>query len=128
MSIMNEDNLFLEENYLEEGFWSQWFKGHDDDLLDKYRGELKDKIKTESDRRKALEEIDDAIDNSNRVITNSDFKDWAVGLGLNLVPFVGMWTGLARVVMRLSDSDKRKAFREALHKARHEITSLKLKD
>lgn len=129
--ILTEDNFFLEtqetEQALTEGFWTQWFKGHDDELLQQLRSELAAGIKTEYDRQKALEKIDSAIDNSNRTFyTGSDASHWFADLGL---AFLGGAIGvLVKLIVRLSNSDQRKAFRETLHKIRAEIVALKIKD
>lgn len=91
------------------------------------RAELASGIKTEYDRKQALEKIDSAIDNSNRTYyTGSDAAHWFADLGL---AFLGGVVGvLVKLIVRLSNSDQRKAFRETLHKIRAEIVALKLKD
>lgn len=129
--ILTEDNFFLEtsqdeEQALTEGFWTQWFKGHDDELLQQLRSELAAGIKTEYDRKQALEKIDSAIDNSNRTFyTGSDAAHWFADLGL---AFLGGAIGvLVKLIVRLSNTDQRKAFRETLHKIRAEIVALKIK-
>jgi thiamine pyrophosphate-dependent acetolactate synthase large subunit-like protein len=110
---------------LHEGFWKQWFSGHDDDQLKDFRKKLRDKIKTEDDRRKLLDEIDDAIDNASRIVTDNNVSRWFTTAGLfMLVSFLP----LVKMITRLSNADQRKAFRESLHKLRSEVVALKLKD
>jgi thiamine pyrophosphate-dependent acetolactate synthase large subunit-like protein len=110
---------------LHEGFWKQWFSGHDDDQLKEFREKLQGKIKTEDDRRKLLDEIDDAIDNASRIVTDNNVNRWFTTAGLfMLVSFLP----LVKMITRLSNADQRKAFRESLHKLRSEVVALKLKD
>ena len=126
--ILYEDNFFLvaEQAPLNEGFWSQWFTGHDDEKLIEMRGALAQHIKTEHDRQKALEKIDDAIDNATRVWqTGSNPQHFLADVGLSFL--TGPFSIIIKGIVRLSTSDQRKAFRESLHKIRAEIVALKLK-
>ena len=110
---------------LHEGFWKQWFSGHDDDQLKDFREKLQGKIKTEGDRKKLLDEIDDAIDNANRIVTDNNVSRWFTTAGLSMLFSI---IPLAKMIARLSNADQRKAFRESLHKLRSEVVALKLKD
>ena len=110
---------------LHEGFWKQWFSGHDDDQLKEFREKLKGKIKTEGDRKKLLDEIDDAIDNANRIVTDNNVSRWFTTAGLSMLISI---IPLVKMIARLSNADQRKAFRESLHKLRSEVVALKLKD
>jgi thiamine pyrophosphate-dependent acetolactate synthase large subunit-like protein len=110
---------------LHEGFWKQWFNGHDDDQLKEFRKKLKDKIKTEGDRTRLLDEIDDAIDNANRIVTDNNVSRWFTTAGLAMLTSI---LPLVKMIVRLSNADQRKAFRESLHKLRSEVVALKLKD
>jgi hypothetical protein len=79
----------------------------------------------EDDRRKLLDEIDDAIDNASRIVTDNNVNRWFTTAGLfMLVSFLP----LVKMITRLSNADQRKAFRESLHKLRSEVVALKLKD
>ena len=110
---------------LHEGFWKQWFSGHDDDQLKDFREKLQGKIKTEGDRKKLLDEIDDAIDNANRIVTDNNVSRWFTTAGLAMLTSI---LPLVKMIARLSNADQRKAFRESLHKLRSEVVALKLKD
>ena len=101
-----------------------WLTGKDDALIEDFRKRIASKIKTEADRQKLLDEIDDAIDNSNRILTTHDIKN---ALGSMLVNVFSM--GFAywlRVAVRFSNADKRKSFRETLHLLRSEVKNLKI--
>jgi thiamine pyrophosphate-dependent acetolactate synthase large subunit-like protein len=111
---------------LHEGFWKQWFSGHDDDQLKDFRKKLQGKIKTEGDRKKLLDEIDDAIDNANRIVTDNNVSRWFTTAGLTML--ISIIPLLVKMIPRLSNADQRKAFRESLHKLRSEVVALKLKD
>ena len=110
---------------LHEGFWKQWFSGHDDEQLQEFRDKLKAKVKTEGDRKKLLDEIDDAIDNANRIVTDNNVGRWFTTAGLSMLVSI---IPLVKMIARLSNADQRKAFRESLHKLRSEVVALKLKD
>ena len=110
---------------LHEGFWKQWFSGHDDEQLKEFREKLQGKIKTEGDRKKLLDEIDDAIDNANRIVTDNNVSRWFTTAGLSMLFSI---IPLGKMIARLSNADQRKAFRESLHKLRSEVVALKLKD
>lgn len=110
---------------LHEGFWKQWFSGHDDAQLQEFRDKLKAKVKTEGDRKKLLDEIDDAIDNANRIVTDNNVGRWFATAGLSMLVAI---IPLVKMITRLSNADQRKAFRESLHKLRSEVVALKLKD
>ena len=110
---------------LHEGFWKQWFSGHDDEQLKEFREKLQGKIKTEGDRKKLLDEIDDAIDNANRIVTDNNVSRWFTTAGLSMLISI---IPLVKMIARLSNADQRKAFRESLHKLRSEVVALKLKD
>jgi thiamine pyrophosphate-dependent acetolactate synthase large subunit-like protein len=110
---------------LHEGFWKQWFSGHDDEQLKEFREKLQGKIKTEDDRKKLLDEIDDAIDNANRIVTDNNVSRWFTTAGLTMLISI---IPLVKMITRLSNADQRKAFRESLHKLRSEVVALKLKD
>jgi thiamine pyrophosphate-dependent acetolactate synthase large subunit-like protein len=110
---------------LHEGFWKQWFSGHDDEQLKEFREKLQGKIKTEGDRKKLLDEIDDAIDNANRIVTDNNVSRWFTTAGLTMLISI---IPLVKMITRLSNADQRKAFRESLHKLRSEVVALKLKD
>ena len=110
---------------LHEGFWKQWFSGHDDEQLKEFREKLQGKIKTEDDRKKLLDEIDDAIDNANRITGDNNVRRWFTTVGLTMLTGI---IPLVKLIARLSNADQRKAFRESLHKLRSEVVALKLKD
>ena len=110
---------------LHEGFWKQWFSGHDDEQLKEFREKLQGKIKTEGDRKKLLDEIDDAIDNANRTVADNNVRRWFTTAGLTML--IGI-IPLVKMIARLSNADQRKAFRESLYKLRSEVVALKLKD
>ena len=110
---------------LHEGFWKQWFSGHDDEQLKEFRERLQDKIKTEDDRKKLLDEIDDAIDNTSRILADNNVSRWFTTAGLTM--FISI-IPLVKMIARLSSADQRKAFRESLYKLRSEVVALKLKD
>ena len=110
---------------LHEGFWKQWFSGHDDDQLKDFREKLQGKIKTEDDRKKLLDEIDDAIDNASRIMADNNVSRWFTTVGLTMLIAI---IPLVKMIARLSNADQRKAFRESLHKLRSEVVALKLKD
>ena len=110
---------------LHEGFWKQWFSGHDDEQLKEFRERLQDKIKTEDDRKKLLDEIDDAIDNANRTMGDNNVRRWFTTAGLAMLTAI---LPLVKLIARLSNADQRKAFRESLYKLRSEVVALKLKD
>ena len=110
---------------LHEGFWKQWFSGHDDEQLKEFREKLQDKIKTEDDRKKLLDEIDDAIDNTSRILGDSNVRRWFTTAGLSMLFSI---LPLVKMIVRLSNADQRKAFRESLYKLRSEVVALKLKD
>ena len=110
---------------LHEGFWKQWFSGHDDEQLKEFREKLQGKIKTEDDRKKLLDEIDDAIDNANRIVTDNNVSRWFTTAGLTMLISI---IPLVKMIARLSNADQRKAFRESLYKLRSEVVALKLKD
>ena len=110
---------------LHEGFWKQWFSGHDDEQLKEFREKLQGKIKTEDDRKKLLGEIDDAIDNASRTMADNNVSRWFTTAGLSI--FIAI-IPLVKLIARLSNADKRKAFRESLYKLRSEVVALKLKD
>ena len=110
---------------LHEGFWKQWFSGHDDEQLKEFREKLQGKIKTEDDRKKLLDEIDDAIDNANRTMGDNNVRRWFTTAGLAMLTAI---LPLVKMIVRLSNADQRKAFRESLYKLRSEVVALKLKD
>ena len=110
---------------LHEGFWKQWFSGHDDEQLKEFREKLQGKIKTEGDRKKLLDEIDDAIDNANRTVADNNVRRWFTTAGLTMLISI---IPLVKMIARLSNADQRKAFRESLYKLRSEVVALKLKD
>ena len=110
---------------LHEGFWKQWFSGHDDDQLKDFREKLQGKIKTEGDRKKLLDEIDDAIDNANRITGDNNVRRWFTTVGLTMLTGI---IPLVKLIARLSNADQRKAFRESLYKLRSEVVALKLED
>ena len=110
---------------LHEGFWKQWFSGHDDEQLKEFREKLQGKIKTEDDRKKLLDEIDDAIDNASRTVADNNVRRWFTTAGLSMLISI---IPLVKMIARLSNADQRKAFRESLHKLRSEVVALKLKD
>ena len=110
---------------LHEGFWKQWFSGHDDDQLKDFREKLQGKIKTEDDRKKLLDEIDDAIDNASRIAADNNVSRWFTTAGLTMLISI---IPLVKMIARLSNANQRKAFRESLHKLRSEVVALKLKD
>ena len=110
---------------LHEGFWKQWFSGHDDEQLKEFREKLQGKIKTEDDRKKLLDEIDDAIDNTSRILGDSNVRRWLTTVGLTMLFSI---IPLMKLIARLSNADQRKAFRESLHKLRSEVVALKLED
>ena len=110
---------------LHEGFWKQWFSGHDDEQLKEFREKQQGKIKTEDDRKKLLDEIDDAIDNANRTMGDNNVRRWFTTAGLAMLTAI---LPLVKMIVRLSNADQRKAFRESLYKLRSEVVALKLKD
>ena len=72
-----------------------------------------------------LDEIDDAIDNANRIVTDNNVSRWFTTAGLSMLISI---IPLVKMIARLSNADQRKAFRESLHKLRSEVVALKLKD
>ena len=117
--------VMVKAEALHEGFWKQWFSGHDDEQLKEFREKLQGKIKTEDDRKKLLDEIDDAIDNANRITGDNNVRRWFTTVGLTMLTGI---IPLVKLIARLSNADQRKAFRESLYKLRSEVVALKLKD
>ena len=109
---------------LSEGFLEKYFSGTDDDLETKIRAGLAKGIKTESDRKKMLDKIDDAIDNSNRIVSPTDFTQYIVTFLSAL--FAGPLLVIVRAIVRRNSTDQRKAFREIMYKLRTEVKALKL--
>lgn len=126
MNLLDVDLIIETDLSLSEGWFQQWMTGADGDTRRELI-RLKDDIRTEGDRREALAAVEQAIDNSNRVLTNSDWKDWALSAGLGLLPVVGAVANIARVIARAVGSDDRQRFRDAMMELHTEIRQMKLK-
>ena len=124
--LYGEDDLFGEdgsegEEQLSEGVLSSFFAGTDDDNLKKLQKQLKDGI-TAREQEKMLDEIDEMIDNSNRIFTSSSFGKAIADLGL-----FGLTSGLGyviKVVYRAVNGD-RESFRDACFDLRNMVKAAK---
>ena len=112
-------------NTLTEGVFGRWATGIDEDEMQRIADQVKRGITSESERKAALENIDSLIDNSNRVLTTSDFTQFIITFAAG--SFTSGISTIVRTVMRLSTSERRKAFRESLYALRAEIVAMKLK-
>lgn len=125
ININETVDFLLEEEVLEEGWFESFFTGKDRDQLDKLKA-IKSGITTNHQKETALKEIDEMIDNSNRIITNHSFTDWLADIGLSIVT-AGL-SSFVRVIMRATNGGDRKRFKEALYKLRGEIATIKVKE
>ena len=112
---------------LHEGWFRQWFTGADDETREKLT-RLKSQIRTEKEREEALDAIETVSDNSNRVFTFSNWKDFATSVGFNLVPVFGQIVQFSRVIMRAAGERDRQKFRQAMMDLHAEIKNMKLKE
>jgi hypothetical protein len=123
---MHNVNKLVEElttfSTINESWWDRYFKGHDTDSIIEITDTMKNKIHTEDDKKKAIEEIDELIDNSNRVFTPSSFPTFVADLGLSFTP-----APLIKLIVRLGSSEERSKYKEALLKIRSQIQSMKVK-
>lgn len=103
---------------LEEGFVDQLFTGMDDDAKAKIEKNLADGIKSESDRKRILNKLDDMIDDSNRQWTFSNFKSAL----LSVLPL----GAIIYLISRLSNKSDAKEFRETLYDLRSLVKAAKL--
>lgn len=110
------------EQPLQEGFFSKYFTGTDDDSLDELKAQLKVGYPSERAKQKALDEVDELIDNSNRVFTPANIKAALV----QMLPFAGTGSVIGRIVSACNGDSKR--FREALHDIRPLIKAAKIKE
>ena len=126
--LYGEDDLFGEdgsegEEQLSEGMLSSFFAGTDDDTLKDIQSNLKKGISSR-EKEKMLDELDEMIDNSNRVMSPSSFTQFLGDIGLiGLTGGLGYW---AKVIYRLSNGDRKK-FREACMDLRAEVKAAKVK-
>lgn len=115
-------NHDIELETLSEGVLKRFFMGTDREALVQLKAAAKKKTISKAKKRKLLAEIDDSIDNSNRVFTPSNFKHALGELGLNAV-FGGMPL-LVKVFTRMLSSGDRHAYRESLYTLRGIIKSM----
>jgi hypothetical protein len=109
------------ETPLQEGFLAQFFTGVNKDKLADLKQEMADGFKTEADKQKALEAIDDLIDDSNRVLTPANLKSVLMGV----LPFATVAYVVTRIISHVDGEPKK--FREALHDLRTLVKSAKVK-
>ena len=115
----------LVNELLSEGIIENHFGGDDKQELENIKMKIKAGIKSEYDRQKALEEINDLIDNSNRIFTYHSFTSWLTALGIDIVT-LGLGNFI-RIAFRISNSRNRQAFRNELVKLHSEVQSIKIK-
>lgn len=119
--------FFLEsaDQALNEDFFEIWFKGEDQDSVDRLRNKLRAGYGSESEKTRDLEAIDEAIDNANRIFTYNGPLDWAKGVGLSLITIgIAEWI---RMILRATNGSSRANFREALMDLRSEIKNAPIK-
>ena len=107
------------DDQLNENVLTDFFLGHDPNALSKIKEKMKGTI-TKEEKAKALDEIDDLIDNSNRVFTPPTFTK---GLITGLIPGLG-W---ASMIGRAVSTKDRKQYREMLYDLRSVVKAAKVK-
>ena len=111
----------LEGTPLEEGVVAGYVTGIDSDELERIKAEARKNKISKSEKEKLLDQIDDAIDNSNRIWTDTSFLQ---AVASNFIPFAGV----VKTVTRAFNGKDRKAYRESLHQARSVIAAMKTTD
>jgi len=117
------DEDLKQEEMISEGFMDAHFSGIDKDELSRLRQVARSKKMDKYEKEKALEDIDDLIDNSNRVLTSYNIPHFLAGAVMNSVT-AGL-SSLIKVVNRASNARDRKSYREALHQIRSVIVAIK---
>lgn len=106
---------------LQEGFFSKYFTGTDQDSLDELKQQLKIGYPSERAKQKALDEVDELIDNSNRIFSTANIKATLV----QLFPITNFGAIAGRIASACNGDSAR--FREALHDIRPLIKAAKVK-
>lgn len=125
VSKLVEEFTTSSQEPLNENWFERWFKGHDKDSIDEITDKMKNKIHTESDKKRAINEIDDLIDNSNREFTPSSAENYLADVGATMI-FAPIM--LAKFITRISEKSKRSAYKEALLKIRTQVQAIKVKE
>ena len=110
---------------INEGTVLAHFLGSDKEKLDLIANKVKRGITTQEEKNKAIAEIDELIDDSNRILTYSSFSKFLVAAGMSLIT-AGILE-YCRIGIRLEQSNVRNAFRESLMDLRSQVKSIKVK-
>ncbi len=113
------DKVMFFDNQLKEGIIGAKVTGIDEAKLSKIEKKITEAAKDPVVKAKLIEQIDDMIDNSNRIFTSSSPKQWLVGIGLSTVTF-GL-SNFISYIWRLVNSDDRKEFKEKLMDLRNKV-------
>lgn len=121
MSVQTLVEYFVAPTTLNEGAIERWFTGKDAETLEDFEKTIKLGFSNQAEKNKVIEDIDDAIDNANRIITHSSFTHWLTGvtIGMGII-------GLLRVIIRASNGDDRKVVLDALHDIRSRVQAAKI--
>ena len=129
--ILTEDNFFLEtvEEVLEEAGFASWLKryftGMDKNLIREIEDSMAD-IKTERQKRNALEEIDTYIHQS--IGTTGDQKMTTAASLFVPIPGSFIYPQLARLIAKIATGEDRDRYRKMLYDLRAQVSAIKVKD
>ena len=118
------DKVMFFDNQLKEGIIGAKVTGIDEAKLSKIEKKITEAAKDPVAKAKLIEQIDDMIDNSNRIFTSSSPKQWLVGIGLSTVTF-GL-SNFITYIWRLVNSDDRKEFKEKLMDPRNKVKTAEI--
>ena len=107
---------------LEENAISRFATGMDDAHVAELQERIKNMKLTRAKKEEMLEEIDELIDNSNRIFTQTNLLRTLASM-----PIYGV-LGMVSAVTRVLNAKDRKAYREILHDMRHAVKSAKTVD
>jgi len=126
MDIVESIKFVLEnhETLYNEGAFTRWAIGTDYSSIPILRDQLHKDVKTEDDRKKLLLKIDGLINNSNRILSDSNFPRFLATV-LVQVATLG-WGALFRIIFKCFNVSDRRAFRDTMNHLREEVTSYKL--
>jgi hypothetical protein len=110
----------VEGTEIQEGTVGKFFTGIDQDEFKKLKDAASATSITKADKEKLIDQIDDAIDNSNRVLTPPTF--------LHFLGTVIPYAGLASAITRAIKSNDRKEYRHSLNQLRMIAVAIKVKD
>jgi hypothetical protein len=130
---MNFNGLTLQEAVkelvegpaLNEGFFSQYFTGVDEDELTRLEARLRAGYTTEEDKKRDLDAIDDLVDNAMRIFTTSDIKKVLTKAGGTVL--LGGLNNVIYVLLRATGTKDRKEFRSALYTLHAKIKAAPVK-